>query len=196
MIRTSRRVLAAAVLSIAVPAALAAQAQPQQQAAPAPGPQVGEMAPDFTLPAATREGVRAAPVKLSELRGKTVVLAFFPSARTRGCTVQMEAYRDRYQELFKGGKDVVVLGVSSDADSTLASWAKEANFPMTFVSDVEHVAGRAYGTHRENAKTLARFLYVIGPDGRITHRMTPFNVMSEDAYAELGKAVGAAGATK
>lgn len=54
------------------------------QDAPPGGPKVGDLAPDFTLPAATRAGVNPAPVKLSDLRGQTVVLAFFPKARTGG----------------------------------------------------------------------------------------------------------------
>jgi len=58
-----------------------------QQAAPgtaATAPDVGQMAPDFTLPSATRYGLLQNPVHLSDLRGQTVVVAFFPKARTRG----------------------------------------------------------------------------------------------------------------
>jgi peroxiredoxin len=64
-----------------------ASAAAQQPAAPAPaetGPKVGDIAPDFTLPGATRYGLLRDPVTLSGLRGKTVVLAFFIKARTRG----------------------------------------------------------------------------------------------------------------
>ena len=64
---------------------------------------VGAMAPDFTLAGATRYGVLDQQVKLSDFRGKTVVIAFFPRARTRGCTIQMRAYRDQYPELFSRG---------------------------------------------------------------------------------------------
>lgn len=55
-----------------------------QDAAPASGLKVGDMAPNFTLPASTREGVSPSPITLSDLRGQTVVLAFFPKARTGG----------------------------------------------------------------------------------------------------------------
>lgn len=69
--------------------ALAASAAPAaaQQAQPgtaATAPDVGQMAPDFSLRGATRYGLLAAPVKLSDFRGQTVVLAFFPKARTKG----------------------------------------------------------------------------------------------------------------
>jgi thioredoxin-dependent peroxiredoxin len=77
------RIAALALAVLAGPATLAAQ----QPAAPKPaetGPKVGEVAPDFSLPGATRYGLLRDPVTLSSLRGKTVVLAFFVKARTRG----------------------------------------------------------------------------------------------------------------
>lgn len=197
MMRHSTLIRFAAAVALAMPAALLAQAA---AAAPAPahapaGPQVGDVAPDFALPGATREGVTKAPVRLSDYKGKTVVIAFFPSARTRGCTIQMETYRDRYAQLFRDGKDVVVIGVSTDADTTLAGWAKDAKFPFVFASDAEQKMAASYGSAR-TGKYVSRNLFVVGPDGRITHRVAPFNVMSEDAYADLGRAVEAAAAKK
>ena len=78
-----------AALAAALVAATAAAAAAQQPQTPQPGsaafaPEVGVMAPDFTLPGATRYGLLKQPIKLSELRGQTVVLAFFPKARTKG----------------------------------------------------------------------------------------------------------------
>lgn len=84
-IPAARRTLAALTLVLAVsPAALARAQQPAAAPPPQTGPKVGEMAPDFTLPGATRYGLLKDPVTLSGLRGKTVVLAFFIKARTRG----------------------------------------------------------------------------------------------------------------
>jgi AhpC/TSA family len=71
-----------AALTVAIAAASAA-AQAVPDPAPAP-PAVGQLAPDFSLPGATRYGLLAAPVKLSDFRGKTVVIAFFYVARTKG----------------------------------------------------------------------------------------------------------------
>lgn len=161
------------------------------QDAPSAGPKVGEMAPDFTLPAATKAGVSATPLKLSDLRGQTVVIAFFPRARTSGCTAQMESYRDQYATLFNDGKGVTVLGISTDDDTTLHAWAVEKNFPVTFVSDKEGVAGAAYAAmfDRVGVKFMRRVLFVIGPDGRIAHIMRPFRELSADSYVELGAAV-------
>jgi hypothetical protein len=73
-------------LGVALALALAAASAPAQGApagAPAP-PAVGQMAPDFSLPGATRYGLLSSPVKLSDFRGKTVVIAFFYQARTKG----------------------------------------------------------------------------------------------------------------
>jgi len=79
MTRFTFAVLAPLVAALAVPGAGA-----QQPAAPAPELAVGVSAPDFTLPGATRYGVLKAPVHLSDFKGKTVVLAFFYKARTKG----------------------------------------------------------------------------------------------------------------
>ena len=80
----ARRIVAAVMLAtLAGPVAARAQQTPAPPPPPT-GPKVGEVAPDFTLPGATRYGRLRDPVILSSLRGQTVVLAFFIKARTRG----------------------------------------------------------------------------------------------------------------
>jgi len=71
------------ILAVAAVLALASPARAQDPAS-APTLKVGDMAPDFTLPASTKDGVTPMPVHLADLRGQTVVLAFFPKARTGG----------------------------------------------------------------------------------------------------------------
>ena len=88
-VRRSFPLALGAALFGCAPGVVPAQQQPAVPApaaapAPRPGPEVGSMAPDFTLPAATRYGLLAEPIRLSQLRGQTVVLAFFVQARTRG----------------------------------------------------------------------------------------------------------------
>ena len=78
------RMLPAAALAAAALVAPATRASAQAAPAPQPPLEVGTAAPDFTLPGATRFGVLQQPVRLSDYRGKTVVLAFFFRARTRG----------------------------------------------------------------------------------------------------------------
>ena len=86
-----------------------------------------------------------------------------------------------------------MLGISVDSDTALYSWARDAAFPFLMVSDSGQVIGKLYGSTRNTIDV--RNLFVVGPDGRITHRMSPFNVLSQDAYAELKKAVDDAAGT-
>ena len=79
--RLAPLVLACALAAVAAPVRAHGQAAPQPPAAPIP---VGEMAPDFSLPGATRYGLLQNPVRLADLRGQTVVIAFFYQARTKG----------------------------------------------------------------------------------------------------------------
>lgn len=181
--RTSRLFVAAGV------ALLGSFGQVGAQAATASGPAVGDFAPDFTLPGATKDGPLAAPLRLSDLRGQTVVIAFYPKARTSGCTAQMKAYRDQYATLFNGGKGVTVLAVSTDDVPTLADWAKEEGFPVTFLSDKDAEVGRLYDVKAPAVNILRRVLFVVGPDGKVTHVMRPFRELSADAYTELTDAV-------
>ncbi len=178
------RSFAAAAALAAIPLAVLAQ-DPN----PANIPNVGQQAPDFSAPASTRYGLLKAPLKLSDLRGKTVVLAFFPRSRTKGCTVQMESYRDRYATLFSGGKGIVVVSISTDADTTQQTWARDANFPMVFVSDSAGTIGKAYGVIDEKNHYDTRVAFVLAPNGKIAYRALPFKELTETAYSELGSAV-------
>ena len=99
----------------------------------------------------------------------------------------MEAYRDQYATLFNGGKKVVLLGISVDPDTMLANWARESSFPVLFGSDPDQKVGKLYGSTR--GKLDSRNLFVVAPDGRITFKQIPVNVLSQEAYAELGRAV-------
>ena len=177
------RVLIAIHLVACVPALAVAQAL-----------KVGDVAPDFTVTTVTAAGTDAKPFRLSEHRGETVVLAFFPKARTSGCTTQMEAYRDKYADVFQGGRKVTLVGVSTDNESSLTKWAKDDHFPFHFAADGEKAVGKAYG-----ASTILwhkRHLYVVDPTGKIAYIATPFRQMSDDAYSELGKAIGIASNAK
>lgn len=182
-----RRSFAVVAVLALLPAASVAQA-PDTAAVP----KVGMQAPEFSGPASTRYGLLKNPLHLSDLRGKTVVLAFFPKSRTSGCTVQMEAYRDRYEKLFAGGKGVVVVSISADADTTQQSWARDANFPMVFVSDSSGAIGKTYGVFLPKYHMDNRVAFVLSPDGKITYRAMPFKEMTEGAYGELASAVASA----
>ena len=99
----------------------------------------------------------------------------------------MEAYRDQYAKLFNNGKNVIVLGVSVDPDTTLASWARDQQTPVLYASDVNQKVGKLYGAI--SGKMDDRSLFVIDPAGKIVKRMQPFNVLATQAYDDLEAAV-------
>jgi len=157
------------------------------QTTPAPAAKVieiGAVAPDFALPGATRYGVLKEPVRLSDFAGKTVVIAFFPKARTSGCTIQMHAYRDQYEEVFGNGQNVILIGVSADSPEELAAWAKDDQFPFLMASDKDLKLANALGAVGRSGMTN-RNLFVIGPDGKISFRATPFREIDATAYQQL-----------
>ena len=99
----------------------------------------------------------------------------------------MEAYRDQYAKLFNNGRNVVVIGVSVDPDTALASWARDLDTPVLFASDIGQTVGKRYGSIRGGLDS--RNVFVVDPSGRIAHRMIPFNELSQAAYEELEQAV-------
>ena len=101
----------------------------------------------------------------------------------------MEAYRDQYATLFKNGRNVVVIGVSVDADTTQAAWAREKEFPVLFASDPDGRVGKLYDAYDAKNAMDNRSLFVIGGDGRIASVVKPFNVLSAKAYSDLGSVV-------
>src|SRR5215210_1724392 len=101
----------------------------------------------------------------------------------------MEAYRDQYATLFNNGRKVVVIGISADADTTLASWAREQHFPMLFASDVGGKVGALYETFDTKRNQDTRSLFVVAPDGKIAYVTRPFRVLVQQAYTDLAAVV-------
>ena len=101
----------------------------------------------------------------------------------------MEAYRDQYATLFNNGRNVVVIGISVDADTTLASWAHDEDFPVVFASDPGSKVGQLYGAYDAKNKVDNRSLFVVAPNGRISYVAKPFKVLTPSAYTDLAAAV-------
>ena len=101
----------------------------------------------------------------------------------------MEAYRDQYAKLFNGGKNVVVIAMSVDPDTALASWASDESFPVLFASDSDGQIGRAYGIWNPKYKLDTRVVFVIDPEGKVSYRAMPFRELTANAYTELAAAV-------
>jgi peroxiredoxin Q/BCP len=194
----SRFSLVAAAVALLLPV-VAAGAQSSAAGADATtptAPEVGSVAPDFTAPWADASGTRAAPVRLSDLRGKVVVLAFYPLDRSSGCTAELHKFRDEYTKIFGpgAGKDVVVLPISVDSLESHASWAKDDGFPFALVSDRDQSVAKLYGSTMPGRRFDSRTVFVIDRDGKIAYRNLKFGALVEKAYtdlaAEVAKAAG------
>lgn len=155
----------------------------------AQAPAVGDVPPDFTMAGATRFGVLSRPVHLSDLKGTTVVLAFFPRARSRGCTIQMKSYRAQYAKLFHDGRHVMLIAISNDPADTLAAWAHDEDFNWVFASDTGSAVAKQYGAFLAQYNVDNRHLYVIGPDGKVAYKQVPFREIDPTAYTELAAAI-------
>ena len=101
----------------------------------------------------------------------------------------MNAYRDQYAQLFKNGRNVVLIAISADPDTALASWARDSEFPFLFASDTGTIVARRYGALADRPGMTNRNLFVVGPDGRIAYRATPFQEVDPKAYRDLGAAI-------
>ena len=103
----------------------------------------------------------------------------------------MHAYRDQYATLFRNGRDVVLVAVSTDAPDALASWARDDEFPFLFGSDRDAAVGKRYGAFvdRPNGAVDNRTLFVVDPEGKISFVAAPFREIDPSAYEELAAAV-------
>jgi peroxiredoxin Q/BCP len=184
-----------AVLSSGSLAQTAAPAAAPAAVAPAPPPppetiDIGKVAPDFTLSWADSVGPRSTPLKLSSLKGKVVVLAFYPADRSSGCTAELTKFRDEYAKMFAG--NTVVIPISVDSVASHASWAQDMKFPFALASDTDLSVADQYGSHNAGRKYASRTVFVIGKDGKILWRNLKFGALNEGAYTELAAEVAKA----
>jgi peroxiredoxin Q/BCP len=146
----------------------------------------GDAAPDFTLPAAD-----GSTVTLSELRGRHVVVYFYPRASTPGCTTQACDFRDNLESLQAAG--YTVLGVSPDKPGALTDFARDQSLTFPLLSDPDHEVLEEWGAWGE--KTLygkkitgvLRSTVVVDPDGKV--ELARYNVKATGHVASLRKAL-------
>ncbi|MBI5959590.1 MAG: thioredoxin-dependent thiol peroxidase [Chloroflexi bacterium] len=117
-------------------------------------PAVGEKAPDFELK--NQEGRL---VKLSDFRGKKVVLFAYPKAGTSGCTVQACGFRDSFPRIQSG--NAVVLGLSPDMPEDLLGWKNTESLPYDLLSDPDHTVLEAWGAWGEKSMYGKSYMGVI-----------------------------------
>ena len=127
---------------------------------------VGDPAPDFT--AVTDNGDT---LRLSDLRGKRVVLYFYPKDDTPGCTAQACGFRDQYPVIEE--KNAVVLGVSPDSARSHSKFKTKYNLPFTLLVDEDHAIAEAYGVWGEKSMMGKKYMgvershFVIDEAGKI-----------------------------
>jgi peroxiredoxin Q/BCP len=129
----------------------------------ASGIQVGDKAPDFTLPSQAGE-----PVRLSDRLGeRAVVLYFYPKDETPGCTKEACAFRDSYEVFTEAGAEVI--GVSSDSVDRHAAFAGHHGLPFTLLSDEAGQVRTSYGVPSTLGLLPGRVTYVIDRGGTVRH---------------------------
>jgi peroxiredoxin Q/BCP len=154
--------------------------------------QPGDKAPDFELP-----DQNGKPVKLSNLRGQTIILYFYPRADTPGCTVQACGVRDREADYSEAGTRV--LGVSPDSAEDVKKFADKFDLGFTLLADADHAVADAYGTWGEKSMYGKRYMgvlratFLIDPEGRIARVFPKVSPKTHDdvvleALAELAAA--------
>ena len=148
----------------------------------------GDKAPGFELK--DKDGKT---ISLSDFKGRTVVLYFYPQDDTPGCTIEACSFRDGYNRI--EGLDAVVLGVSPDDAASHRKFATKYGLPFTLLSDPGHTVSEAYGawgeknTYGKKSVGILRSTFLIGPDG--TLRKVFANVKPEGHSQEVSEALEA-----
>ena len=148
---------------------------------------VGQKAPDFTVLNDTGE-----KVKLSDLKGKKVVLYFYPKDDTPGCTKEACAFRDGIDEIKRKG--AVVLGVSVDSVDSHKKFKNKFDLNFPLLADTDKKIVEAYGAWKEKSMYgkkymgIERTTYIIDEQGKISHVFPKVKV--DEHYDEVLKALG------
>jgi peroxiredoxin Q/BCP len=146
--------------------------------------EVGDAAPDFTLPDST-----GAAISLSDYRGQRVIAYFYPAAGTPGCTKQACDFRDNLAEL--NGAGLTVLGISPDKPAKLAKFVAEEGLTFPLLADENRevlTAWGAYGEKQNYGRTVMgviRSTFIVDADGKIEKPM--YNVRATGHVAKLRK---------
>lgn len=129
---------------------------------------VNDKAPEFTLPDQNGD-----EISLKGLRGKWIVLYFYPRADTPGCTIEACEFRDSYSKIQKTG--AVLLGISPDTSKAQKKFEEKFGLPFPLLADADKEIAHAFDVMQEKnmygkkVMGVARTTFVIGPDGKIKH---------------------------
>ena len=149
---------------------------------------VGDLAPDFELKTDTGDTVR-----LSDYRGRRVVLYFYPKDDTTGCTAQACGFRDAYPQIEE--RNAVVLGVSPDSVASHRKFKTKYDLPFTLLADPDHKVAEAYGVWGKKSflgkeyEGIIRSHFIIDEEGRLAD--VQVKVGATDSVARALEAIGA-----
>ena len=150
-------------------------------------PAIGERAPDFELP-----DENGNPVKLSDFRGRKVILFAYPQADTDGCTKQACGFRDSFPTVETN--NAMVLGISPDPIEDLKKWKNKMGFQYPLLSDIDHAVMEAWGAWGEKTSYgrttigVIRSHWVIDEDGNIIDEQ--IKITPEDSVRKALEVVG------
>jgi peroxiredoxin len=149
-----------------------------------PALKVGERAPDFALPYATKDTIVFSPLKLSNEIGKrNIVLAFYPADWSGGCTKEMCTIRDDFGNLEKLNAEV--LPISGDYVFTHHEWAKYQHLQFKLLSDHKHEVAKEYDSYNSVSGFNNRTVYIIDKAGKIAYINLHYNVGTPADFQKL-----------
>lgn len=147
-------------------------------------PDVGDPAPDFELP-----GTGDKTYRLSDYRGRKLILAFYPGDGTAVCTKQFCSYRDQGDRL--DALDAEVLGISSQSVDSHEHWVKEQELNVPLLADVDKEVARAYGVAM--GPMVRRAIFIVDEEGVVRHRKVSLTGLGYESVEDLERAVAALG---
>jgi peroxiredoxin Q/BCP len=157
----------------------------------AEGPGIGQKAPDFELPMATKDTILFEGKKLSDFLGKgPVVLAFYPADWSGGCTKEVCTIRDSFSEFEQLG--AVVIGISGDYVFSHKEWAKHHRLPFWLASDPLRKVSPQFASYNPETGYCKRTVYVLDKAGMVRYKNLAFKAGSDEDYKALKEAVASA----
>jgi peroxiredoxin Q/BCP len=148
---------------------------------------IGQAAPNFTLPDDHGERVR-----LSDFKGKRIVVYFYPKDNTSGCTAQACGFRDHYADIEE--RNAVVIGISPDGAASHQKFRTKYNLPFILLSDEDHAVAERYGAWGEKSMYGKKYMgiirshFVIDEDGKLAD--VQLKVSPQDSVARALNALG------